>query len=322
MRMKKLFTLLLLSLSCAVYAQDSTQKTPKDTSWKVSGIVGLNVSNTSLSNWQGGGSNNFALNAIFNMEAIYKKDNLEYLNKIDAQFGLIRPGQDALRKNMDQLFFLMKLNKRIDSSPSWYYSLQGDYRTQFAPGYKYENGVTSGQAVSDINSPGYLQLALGMDYKPNSYFSAAISPIAGKITMVNRQYLADEGLYGVVPATYDTAGVRLTAGEKVRYEYGGRLVIKFKKEVVKGFTIDSYLDLFSNYKNNPGNIDVVFNNLFSYKLNKLLTLTFICQMVYDDDIVVKRDWNGNGIVDPSDGDINGPRLQALTTWGIGFSFKY
>ncbi len=223
-----MFTLIALSASFTINAQDSTQVSPKDTSWKVNGLIGLNVTNTSLNNWQGGGSNNFALNAIFNMEAIYKKGDLEYLNKIDAQFGLIRPGQDALRKNMDQLFFLMKLNKRAFDQPYWYYSLQGDYRTQFAPGFKYENGQPVGQAVSDLNSPGYLQAALGLDYKPNSYFSAAISPIAGKITMVNRQYLADDGMYGVEPATYDTGGVRLTAGQKVRYEYGGRVVIKFK----------------------------------------------------------------------------------------------
>jgi hypothetical protein len=320
--MKKIFTLLLLSAAFSTHAQDSNQGTPKDTSWKINGLIGLNITNTSLNNWQGGGSNNFALNAIFNMEAIYKKGDVEFLNKIDAQYGLIRPGQDALRKNMDQLFLLMKFNKRAFNQPHWYYSLQGDYRTQFAPGFKYENGQPVGQAVSDFNSPGYVQAALGLDYKPNSYFSAAISPIAGKITIVNRQYLADDGMYGVKPATYDAGGVRLTAGQKIRYEYGGRMVVKFKKEVAKGFTIDSYLDLFSNYTNNPGNIDVVFNNLFSYKLNKLLTLTFICQMVYDDDITVKRDWNGNGIIEAADGDINGPRLQALTTWGIGFSFKY
>lgn len=319
--MKKIFTLILLSTFLNLYAQTEKPERIKDTSWKVSGLFGLNISSSSLSNWQGGGSNNFAINAVLNGEALYKKNDIEFLNKLDAQFGLIRPGQDALRKNMDQLFFLTKFNRRAFGK-NMYYALQGDYRSQFAPGYNYENGQTIGTAVSDINSPGYLQIALGLDYKPKPYFSAAISPIAGKITFVNRQYLADQGKYGVQPATYDTAGNRLTPGNTSRYEIGGRVVLKFKKEVAKGFTIDSYLDLFSNYEHNPGNIDVVFNNLFSYKLNKFLSLTFICQMIYDDDIVVKRDWNGNGITDPSDNDINGPRLQALTTWGIGISFKY
>lgn len=319
--MKKIFTILFISSVFNLYSQNEKPAKTRDTSWKAAGLLGLNINNTSLSNWQGGGSNNFALSAVINLEVIYKKDDIEYLNKFDLQFGLIRPGQDALRKNMDQLFYLTKFNKRAFGK-HFYYALQGDYRTQFAPGYKYESGQVVGTAESDINSPGYLQLALGLDYKPASYFSAAFSPIAGKATFVNRQYLADEGKYGVEPATYDEAGNLITPGNTSRYEIGGRLVLKFKKEVLKGFTIDSYLDLFSNYQHNPGNIDVVFNNLFSYKLNKVLSLTFICQMIYDDDIIIKRDWNGNGITEAADGDINGPRLQALTTWGIGFTFKY
>lgn len=319
--MKKTLSLVLISATLAVNAQSESAPAPKDTSWKTTGLFGLNVSNTSLSNWQGGGQNNFAINAVFNLEVNYKKKDVEWLNKLDAQFGMLRPGQEVIRKNMDQLFFLSKFNKKALGNHT-YYAIQGDYRSQFAPGYKYENGKVVGSATSDLNSPGYIQLALGLDYKPNSYFSAAVLPLATKITMVNRQYLADDGMYGVPAATYDTAGNMITPGTKTRYEYGGRIVLKFKKEVVKNFTIDSYLDLFSNYQNNPGNIDVVFNNLLTYKLNKLLTLTFICQMLYDDDIIIKRDWNGNGIIEASDNDINGPRLQALTTWGIGLSFKF
>ena len=175
--------------------------------------------------------------------------------------------------------------------------------------------------TSDFNSPGYTQIAIGLDYKPAPYFSAFLAPVAGKVTTVNRQYLADAGAFGVEKAVLDANGLILTPGKKMRTEFGGRLVLKFKKDLVKNVNLDSYLDLFSNYLNNPGNIDVVFNNLLTFKINKYFTANIISQTIYDDDIIIKRDWNKDGLYD-NPNDINGPRLQMLTTFAIGFGYKF
>ena len=132
----------------------------------------------------------------------------------------------------------------------WYYAVQGDYRTQFAPGYTYKGDSAVGRAKSDMNSPGYIQIALGLDFKPADYFSATFAPAAGKITLVNRQYLADDGAYGVEKAVKDANGNIKTPGKKTRFEFGGRLILKFKKDIMPNVNLDSYLDLFSNYDYN------------------------------------------------------------------------
>lgn len=330
--MKKTLTLVALYLSTKIIAQDPLVLQPvvkdslpikKDTSWKVSGFFGVNASNTSLSNWQGGGQNTTALNTIFNIQAEYKKGKQHWLNKLDAQYGIAKLSAGTttpFRKNIDQLFALSKYEINAFSK-YWYYAAQGDYRTQFAPGYNYSGDTISGPAVSDFNSPGYLQLALGLDYKPKDYFSVTMAPLAGKITMVNRQYLADAGAYGVEKAVTDASGNIVTPGKKIRYEFGGRLILKFKKDIFKNVNLDSYLDLFSNYQNNPGNIDVIFNNLLTLKINKYLSANVICQMVYDDDIVIKRDWDNDGLYDNKN-DIYGPRLQVLSTFAVGFGYKF
>ena len=320
--MKKTFTLLAFLLAGNMIAQTPTEPAKKDTSyWKKGGFFGLNASQTSVSNWQGGGQDNYALNAIVNLEAVYKKGKQEWTNKLDAQYGLIKTGNATpFRKNVDQLFALSKYNVNAFSK-YWYYAAQADYRSQLSPGYNYVGDTISGRAVSDFNSPGYIQLALGLDYKPTNYFSATFAPLAGKITIVNRQHLADAGAYGVEKAVLDTNGKVVTPGKRVRYEFGGRVILKFKKDIFKNVNLDSYLDLFSNYGNNPGNIDVVFNNLLTMKINKYLSASVICQMIYDDDIIVVRDWNKDGSFD-NKSDINGPRLQVLTTIGIGFGYKF
>lgn len=322
--MKTLYTALFLVWLSSISAQDSSAVAPaaKDTSWKTSGLFGLNFSQTQLTNWSGGGQNNIAINGLINYQAIYHKGKQFWESKLDAQFGLIRTGESSLfKKNLDQLLFLTKYNYDTKTK-YWFYSAQADYRTQFAPGYVYSGDSIIGRATSDINSPGYIQLALGMDYKPTSYFSLNLAPLAGKITIVNRQYLADAGAYGVQKAETDAVTGEITKpGQKVRYEFGGRIVVKFKKEIVKNITLDSYLDLFSNYVNNPQNIDVVFNNLLNIKLNKFFSFTILSQMLYDNDIVTLKDNNNNGLFDDP-GDINGPRLQMMNTFAFGLTYKF
>jgi hypothetical protein len=319
--MQKLFIISFLLATQFAISQDSLKIAPKDTSWKVTGFLGINGSQTALSNWQGGGQDNFAVNGILNIEAIYKKGKQEWTNKLDAQYGLIKPGEVKLfRKNIDQLFALSKYNINAFGK-YWYYLAQADFRSQFTPGYNYVGDSIAGDAVSDFCSPAYIQLALGLDFKPTNYFSASIAPLAGKITLVNRQYLADAGAYGVEKATVDTSGKVTTPGKRTRYEFGGRVILKFKKDIVKNVNLDSYLDLFSSYGNNPQNIDVIFNNLVTIKITRFFTANIISQMLYDNDIIIKRDWNKDGLYDHPK-DINGPRLQMLSTLAIGFGYKF
>lgn len=319
--MKKLFTAITFFLALSISAQDSIKPVAKDTSWKTSGFFGLNFSQTTLSNWQGGGQDNVAGNAILNVQAIYKKGTSEWINKLDAQYGLIRTNGDRLfKKNIDQLFALSKYNLYAFKK-YWFYVVQADYRSQFSPGYNFNGDSIVGKARSDFNSPGYTQLAIGLDFKPTNYFSATFAPLAGKITMVNRQYLADEGAYGVDKAILDSAGNIVTHGKRARFEFGGRIILRFKKDIFKNVNLDSYLDLFSNYSHKPGNIDVVFNNLLTLKINKYFTANVISQILYDDEVITKRDWNKDGKYDTK-GDINGPRVQMLTTLAIGFGYKF
>lgn len=304
--------------SYGLNAQMDTTKIPL---WKNEGFFGVNASQTALHNWQGGGQDNIAINFILNYQITYKSRKSTWINKLDAQYGIFKPGDfKKFRKNMDQLFFLSKYS--LDAwNKFWFYSAQLDYRTQFAPGYSYIGDSIAGRAASDFNSPGYIQTALGLDYKPAPYFSAFLAPLAVKFTMVNRQYLADAGAFGVEKAEFDVNGMMIRPGKKTRSEFGGRLVMKFKKDIMANVNLDSYLDLFSNYLKNPQNIDVVFNNLITFKINKFFTATLISQFIYDDDIVIKRDWNKDGDYDHPN-DINGPRVQLLTTFGIGFGYKF
>jgi hypothetical protein len=293
----------------------------KDTSWKTNGFIGINFSQTTLSNWQGGGEDNFTVIGILNYEANYKKDKNIWENKVDAQYGIIRSGTaNAFKKNVDQLLALTKFSLKA-TEKYWYYTLTADFRTQFSPGYNYYADSVAPGIVSNLMAPAYIQLALGLDFRLDDYFVISFSPAAGKVTIVNDRILANQGAFGVKPAEVDTAGNIIKPGERIRYEFGSRVTVKFKKDVSKNVSIDSYADFFSNYSHNPGNIDIVWNTLVNFKITKFISATISTKLIYDDDIVTKYDWNQDGAYDHKY-DINGPRAQWLNSFGFGLGYKF
>ena len=66
---------------------------------------------------------------------------------------------------------------------------------------------------------------------------------------------------------------------------------------------------------------MVFNNLLTLKINKYFSANVISQLLYDDESITKRDWDKDGKFDNKN-DINGPRVQMLTTLAIGFGYKF
>ena len=68
------------------------------------------------------------------------------------------------------------------------------------------------------------------------------------------------------------------------------------------------LELFSNYLNNPQNIDVNLENIFTFKVNKWFSASLQWNVLYDDDIDVRDNKGGFG-----------PRTQFKSVLGLGLS---
>jgi hypothetical protein len=90
--------------------------------------------------------------------------------------------------------------------------------------------------------------------------------------------------------------------------------MQFNKEIIKNITYKSSLSLFSNYRENPENIDVIFNNTLVFKVNKVINFSFVLDMIYDDDIKI-TELNNDGSVKGV-----GPRLQIKQLLGFGLSY--
>ncbi|MFZ0280519.1 MAG: hypothetical protein WAL29_02625, partial [Bacteroidales bacterium] len=117
----------------------------------------------------------------------------------------------------------------------------------------------------------------------------------------------------------------VTPGEKIRSEIGGyvRAIYTrndFKNEFLKNVGFTTKIDLFSNYSENPQNIDISWETLIALKVNKFISVNFNTHLLYDDNIKIPVDRNDNGIIDPSEAP--GSRTQFKEILGVGFSYKF
>jgi hypothetical protein len=288
-------TFLLLNSSFTAHAQQ------KDTVWRKGGLVSLNFSQVSLTNWAAGGQNSVAGNAIINYFANYKSGKNAWDNNIDLGYGLLMQGRKGdLLKSDDKIDLSSKYGR--EAARHWYYSALANFRSQFTPGYNYPNDSV---AISRFFAPAYLTLAVGMDYKPNNNFSLFLSPATLRFIFVTDKALSAAGAFGVDP------------GETVRTEAGAYLKTTYKKDLNPSLNLQTSLDLFSNYLDKPQNIDVNGQLLLAAKVSKFISASLSLQVLYDDNTMLTF-YKDDGVTV----DHVGPGTQFKEVIGIGFAYKF
>ncbi|WP_159521361.1 DUF3078 domain-containing protein [Sunxiuqinia indica] len=296
----KRFFILLLFLPLVGFSQSNNDTTKV---WTLGGDASINFSQVSLSNWSAGGKSSASGTFLFNAFANYSKDKVSWENSLNLGYGLMKEEDSQSVKTDDKIDFSSKYG--LKGKSKIYYTLLFNFRTQMTDGYKYPD---RDNAISTLMAPGYLTLALGADYKPNDKFSLFVSPLTGKMTVVSDDDLSDQGAFGVDP------------GKKSRTELGAFLKTQFKTTVVENVSLETKLDLFSNYLDKPENIDVHWDVLINMKINDYLSANLITNLIYDDDVDIAVDSNNNGVID--DADDRSPRVQFKELFGVGLSFKF
>lgn len=277
--------------------------------WKTDGSYNFAISRVNLQNWAGGGQSSLSFSSFFKYHVRYEKNKVSWDNSLDLGYGMARLGdnENLFKKSDDQLIILSKVNYAINKN--WDFSALLDFRSQIANGFTYTADTTQPKGekstlISRFLAPGYLLSSVGFGYKKSDKFFAMISPATGKFTFVMEDNLSAQGAFGVTP------------GQNVRAEFGSLLKVGYKNEILKNVFLKSNLNLFSAYST-FGNIDVNWENVFQFKINEYLTTTFSTLLIYDDDIKIAVDRNGDGITDGK-----GPRIQYKDALNVGFLYKF
>ena len=317
--MKKILLFsLLVSAGQMITAQDKTvqdlktagsksiTKDPNDTipkTWKTGGLFNVNFGQTSLSNWAAGGDNlTLNVNGILSLHAYYTKGRNAWDNSLDLALGYTKTTSLGSRKSDDNIDITSKYGYELTPTSKWYVSALINFRTQFAPGYTYTD--TSTDKISAFTSPAYALIALGLDFKPNKDFSLFLSPVTSRWVIVTAT-----GLNPLTPTEKGNVyGVPL--GKTINNEIGAYVSANYLKEFIKNVTYKGKLDLFSNYKHDPQNIDVYMTNLLSTNVFRGLSFSFGLDLIYDDDV---RIFGKN---------LDGARTQFREYIGLGYMKKF
>lgn len=267
--------------------------------WKLGGVFSSNFTQTSLTNWSAGGENALSLNSLLSVFANYRKGKSTWDNSLDLAYGFLKSGDADIRKTDDRIDFTSKYGR--EAVGHWYYAGLLNFKSQLTAGYNYPNDSVE---ISNFLAPGYVLAAIGMDYKPNDVFTVFISPITSKTTIVNDQTLSDQGAFGVDP------------GKTIRVEYGGYLRGQFNKDIMENINLQTRLELFSNYVDEPLHIDVNWEVLVAMKVNKYISATISTQLLYDHDIDIVLGTNDDGTTR------TGPRVQFKEVLGVGLTYKF
>ena len=277
-------------------ASKTIVKDPADTlpkAWQIGGLFSLNLAQGSLSNWAAGGDKfSFSVNTFINAHAYYKKEKNSWDNNLDFYLGYVKTTSLGSRKNDDRVDFLSKygyaLNNKLNVAGLF------NLRTQLFKGYNYPDANTK-IYTSKFFAPAYILLSPGLDYHPVPNLSIFFSPATARWIVVSDTTLST--LYG------------LAAGKKSQFQFGAYASINYAANLSKTVSYKGKLDLFSNYKHNPQNVDLYMTNLFAAKLSKVLSVTWSLALIYDDDV---KQFGDNK---------TSPGLQLQSLFGVGLLVK-
>jgi hypothetical protein len=238
----------------------------------------------------------------------------QWTNSGRLKYGNIITEENGLRTTTDMIELNSQYNKKIreklDLSSIFY------FKTQAARGYKYPNDSV---VVSKFLNPATFTLGVGFEYKPFKNTLINFSPLSWKSTFVLDTTTAPgPGLSGI-----DQTRHGIDKDKKSRQELGGQLLIKNTMTVLDGTNISNTIRLFSNYIDNPQNVDVDWEMNIDRKINWYFTIQLNLHMIYDHDIRFPvLDDNDLPVLLPDGKPKESPKMQFKEFLGLTLMFKF
>lgn len=244
------------------------------TGWEKTGFFIFNINQAALSDWSSGGERFLiGINGIINYALHHQKGKYSKDTYIDIELGAVEASSfKKFRKTTDRFDVTIEVD-HTTSNKNLYYGLLFNLNTQLLGGHNY--AIAGYNKVSSFLSPGKFLLAPGIDLKkkkPNSYFSLFISPVT--VRWVTK---TDDDFYHQKKFGVDSA-------QKVNTEFGTYITSHYNIKISKNTRYIGRLDLYSNYLRQPGNVDVLMNNLLTVNISNVFAANILLDIIYDHDI--------------------------------------
>ena len=271
------------------------------------------LNQTSLTNWVKGGESSISTSMDITGYADYENKDIKMTsaNFARLKFGLIWTDEKGIRKNLD----LLETNSKLNHKAFGKFDFSGIllFKTQIAKGKRYfqVNDRDTSEVVSRFFNPATITAGFGLDYKPNKNTSINFSPLSYKGTYVPDTAHIDQTKYGVA------------ADRRSKHEPGMSFMITNKFTPFKTITITNRLQLFTNYINNPQNVDIDWEMILTASLNWFTDVRFNTHFIYDDDTKTPVfDKENEAVIGPDGKQKTTARAQFKEILGFSFVFRF
>ena len=299
--MKRSLTLfLLLITSLLASAQEAAQK---PVYWNAWAVTTLSFKQTSLTDWAAGGNGSAAFGSTIDANANYAKEKITFNNRLQMAYGFTQTFGVGFQKNADYIILNNELGYALKGNFSG--TLGYSFKSQISPGYA---SIIGSDVVSRFFAPATMTLGAGATWSHKG-LSVTFTPLTGNVQFVSDPEL--RARYGNEPDQF----ARWELGAKTRFTAAAS---------VQGLSVNTSLDMFSNYLKKPQNITFDWNLAVSAPLTKFISFTLNCRAIYDDKIKFKsiNDASGNPILDDEGNVKLFPALQFQEIAGITFSYTF
>jgi len=320
---KLILSIAAILLSCGI---TFSQEDGTDAATKTYGGEGtITFANSGFGEyWSGGGLGSTTIAGILNTYSNKAYANgAAWDNSLRLDYGVAKvenTNGENFTKSSDVFDFISKYGTPVKNSDKWFYSAAfnvltqlTDTRTAFVEetgDYQQLIGVDEqgiyGTNQSGFLAPGDISLGLGFDYKPNDNFSAFVGPTSVKLRVIADDAIANSLLFGN------------ELGESTRFEAGASALANYNTSLLTDdmLSFQTGLKLFSNYLEDPQNVDVNWNTVTSLNPWKFMTITYTTDLAYDDNKQFTTLANGEAIGGVTEG------IQFRNVLGIGLIHKF
>ncbi|MDO5656120.1 MAG: DUF3078 domain-containing protein [Flavobacteriaceae bacterium] len=267
--------------------------------WERDGNLRLNFNQAFYENWQSGESNTIELNAHISHDFNYQKNKIIWDNKLLFDYGLSKINGYDIRKTQDKL----EINSVIGgkSANRWSYSFFVNLQTPVSNTYNYDKDLKRDNRTAGFLAPLYMAAGPGIMWRKDANLHLNIAPVTAKSVYINGwvnrfntqldrfENNNEREIYGVLP------------GEQFRHKLGFYSSAYMKLDLMKNVKMENRLSIYSNFLEEPENIDFDYTMNLILKINDLLSTSIVIQTRYDD-----KEYEG---------------LQLRETFGIGLNFK-
>jgi hypothetical protein len=247
-----------------LYAQEPTTENTEKPVWTKGGTFTFLLNQSAFENWIAGGVSNVSGTVGVNYDFNYLKDIWSWDNKIIASFGITKIKDQDIQKSDDRLEWNSVLGKKAQGY--WYYSAFLNFKTQFT-----DDLDSDTEGPTKFLSPGYLQIGPGMLWKKSDNLKVNIAPATLKLIVVDKALtLPDNAYFGV------------EEGKSSRMEFGASIGAYYKFDLMKNVSMENILNLYTNYLEDPQNVDLDYTMNLVMNINKYISTTLAYQTIYDD----------------------------------------